>query len=373
MNFFNFRQFKNKESIKKKKIAASTNFTKIINPKITDFWAVRSKLIELLNNNNFYANLAFRVRQSFLSNDFSIKVNTQQAQQFINQNLINIRELIYYLERDGFALYDITNKSFIDIGTKSIKSIEKLPNGFYNIELEYKEKLSNIYIFSYTFADRFIKLQFDYTDLQNCVPLFETLEHIERNLLIITEILGRPIQVFRLTEGDRDNLSEILENGQYKLGDALLLDKDSSYDIKSIKVENVQILLDQKIGILKLLSANIGIPIFLLGYPELMSNRATAIEMLEQIRISTNQEVYSIKNALKDFYYLLLTNNKFLIDKNDLIINYRVETKYLIEEKMQTLFKLYELGTISLETLLSNVNSIDLNVENEIEKIGESL
>jgi len=56
---------------------------------------------------------------------------------------------------------------------------------------------------------------------------------------------------------------------------------------------------------------------------------------------------------LKDFYYWLLKNNSIIIDYNDLKINYRVETKYLIEEKMNILFKLYELGAISLETSLS--------------------
>jgi hypothetical protein len=374
VNFFIFRKPKQEEIQKKSITASSTNLIrKIVNPKITDFWATRSKFLELLNNNNFYVNLAFRIRQSFLSNDYTVSATTKQAQQFINQNLLNIKELVYYLERDGFAIYDLKTSTFIDIFNKKIKNIERLDNGFFNIELDYKEKLNNVYVFSYTLVGRLLQNQFDYTDLHNCVPLFERLEQLESILVIITEILGHPIQIFRLTESDRDNLIEVLENGKYKLGDVLLLDKDSNYEIKSIKVENVQILLDQKLEILKLLSATIGLPIYLLGYPELMSNRATATEMLEQIRVSTNQEVYSIKNNLKDFYYWLLKNNNIIIDYNDLKINYRVETKYLIEEKMNILFKLYELGAISLETFLSHINSIDLNVDQEIKKIGESL
>jgi len=374
MNFFIFRKPKQEEIQKKSITASSTNLIrKIVSPKITDFWATRNKFLELLNNNNFYANLAFRIRQSFLSNDYTVSATTNQAQQFINQNLLNIKELVYYLERDGFAIYDLKTSTFIDIFNKKIKNIERLDNGFFNIELDYKEKLNNVYVFSYTLVGRLLQNQFDYTDLHNCVPLFERLERLESILAIITEILGHPIQIFRLTESDRDNLIEVLENGQYKLGDVLLLEKDSNYEIKSIKVENVQILLDQKLEILKLLSATIGLPIYLLGYPELMSNRATATEMLEQIRVSTNQEVYSIKNNLKDFYYWLLKNNSIIIDYNDLKINYRVETKYLIEEKMNILFKLYELGAISLETFLFHINSIDINVEQEIKKIGESL
>jgi hypothetical protein len=374
VNFFIFRKPKQEEIQKKSITASSTNLIrKIVNPKITDFWATRNKFLELLNNNNFYVNLAFRIRQSFLSNDYTVSATTKQAQQFINQNLLNIKELVYYLERDGFAIYDLKTSTFIDIFNKKIKNIERLDNGFFNIELDYKEKLNNVYVFSYTLVGRLLQNQFDYTDLHNCVPLFERLEQLESILVIITEILGHPIQTFRLTESDRDNLIEVLENGKYKLGDVLLLDKDSNYEIKSIKVENVQILLDQKLEILKLLSATIGLPIYLLGYPELMSNRATATEMLEQIRVSTNQEVYSIKNNLKDFYYWLLKNNNIIIDYNDLKINYRVETKYLIEEKMNILFKLYELGAISLETFLSHINSIDLNVDQEIKKIGESL
>lgn len=365
MNFFS-RKVKDAATKTYKFFASIPNLFK--NNNNFNFWEARTKVVNNLKTNDFYYNLFFRIRLSLLSNEYKVILKNESNYNYIKDYLVDIRELVYYLERDGFAVYDIKNKSFIDIDSYEIKSISKNKNGLYDIELGYRNVISNCYIFSYTFESKKLNNDFDFTDLQFVSQLIEKLNAIDVNLQLITELLGKPVVQFNLTDDDLENLLNELNKNSFKLGDILFFRKDSNLEFKSLKIDNVKFLLEQRVEYLKLITSAIGIPIFLIGYPELMSNRATATEMLELIRIATKLEVQAIKKELQNFFYTILTLQNVIVDKDDITINYNVDSKYLIEEKNEILFRSYELGAISLRTFLENLSILNVDVSNEIEK-----
>ncbi len=365
MNFF-LRKVKDTATKTYKFFASIPNLFR--NNNNFNFWEARTKVVNNLKINDFYYNLFFRIRLSLLSNEYKVILKNESNYNYIKDYLVDIRELVYYLERDGFAIYDIKNKSFIDIDSYEIKNISKNKNGLYDIELGYRNVISNCYIFSYTFESKKLNNDFDFTDIQFVSQLIEKINTIDVNLQLITELLGKPVVQFNLTDDDLENLLNELNKNSFKLGDILFFRKDSNLEFKSLKIDNVKFLLEQRIEYLKLITSAIGIPIFLIGYPELMSNRATATEMLELIRIATKLEVQAIKKELQNFFYTILTLQNVIVDKDDITINYNVDSKYLIEEKNEILFRSYELGAISLQTFLENLSILNVDVSNEIEK-----
>jgi hypothetical protein len=121
----------------------------------------------------------------------------------------------------------------------------------------------------------------------------------------------------------------------------------------------------------KMISGTTGVPVHFLGLPDLMSNRATADNLMELVAASTSKE----RQIWGGTYYEIL--EKAMVKRNaETKIGARLDPKkvkviipYVTEAAWQKIIDvylpLYTNGAISLETLLSQVPGMDVDAEIE--------
>jgi len=341
-------------------------------PSDYNFWQAYRKIHDYLENSFFYAEMAYNIRQSFFNSDHSIITQNTSTLEFLNTNKINTFRLTSLLERDSFAIYSFESQNFIEISpSQKISNID--PENF-SVTLNNNAKINNVFVFHYgTIQDTSLS---EKNKIMKAIQLFDHLKNIENIINIIQTIFGNVTLVFKSDVSTLKNLAEQLSD--WSLGQALFLSNNSDVQFLSLEYKNLELLFEQRMYYLKLLSNFIGIPIFLLGFPELMSNRATASEYLELVNITTQAEVNKIKSMLQHFYKVLLKRNNALIPE-DLTIEYRIQNRIVEDYLFDKLYKMKTENLISTSTFLNKVGFIEnpqeeiAKINNEIRGIGESL
>lgn len=123
----------------------------------------------------------------------------------------------------------------------------------------------------------------------------------------------------------------------------------------------------------KIISASTGIPVHFLGYVDLMSNRATAQELMEMVNATTLHEREIWKGKMKQLciraveMYNEMTGSALSIDGIDVSIP--VVTMSQIDLVSNVYGNLYNLGAISMQTLRQMIPGI--NPEEEAELIAK--
>lgn len=171
------------------------------------------------------------------------------------------------------------------------------------------------------------------------------------------------------------NTNKEVQGRRFRLGDSFAAPADMS--ILGIDASGIESLKAQIINDNQTISGMQGIPIYLLGYPELMSNRSTGIEMAESIRNKTLFERSATESAIKEMYQKMVRlHNKLnsaTIDPNS--INVFIPVSSMIEQKliMDTFSTLRDSGAISNLTLWEMLPDIDPELEKkrlEEQKLG---
>lgn len=122
------------------------------------------------------------------------------------------------------------------------------------------------------------------------------------------------------------------------------------------------------------ISGATGVPVHFLGHPELLSNRATAENLLELIELSTGKERKIWVGAYEELFQkaILMHNEEFHGNLNPEAVT--AEIPFTSSQNLNTIeevyLPMYVEGAMSLQQLLSYVAELDVEVE--VERIKEN-
>ncbi|MHA1225220.1 MAG: hypothetical protein ACTSPV_00590 [Candidatus Hodarchaeales archaeon] len=207
-----------------------------------------------------------------------------------------------------------------------------------------------------------------------CLTQIENLDRALRDWREINHIFGGPILYGKCeTEQEVNKMLDSFQDKNFKIkrvtagtGDLKFITLDTS-NIESIEKEIVTNA--------KLISGNTGIPIHFLGFPELMSNRATAENLMEMIIAATTKEretwigAYEeiIKKAMKMYnnaLYLGMSKAKQL-NPDKIRVNIPIITKDHYERIEKIFLPACIAGKISDEAFLEQIPGMDVDMELE--------
>jgi len=210
--------------------------------------------------------------------------------------------------------------------------------------------------------------------IMSCLTQIENLDRALRDWREINHIFGGPILYGKCeTEQEVNKMLDGFKDRNFKIkrvtagtGDLKFITLDTS-NIESIEKEIVTNA--------KLISGNTGIPIHFLGFPELMSNRATAENLMEMIIAATTKEretwigAYEeiIKKAMKMYnnaLYLGMSKAKQL-NPDKIRVNIPIITKDHYERIEKIFLPACIAGKISDEAFLEQIPGMDVDMELE--------
>ena len=120
----------------------------------------------------------------------------------------------------------------------------------------------------------------------------------------INRIFAAPTPTF--TTPDKQTAKEYnawLDGGNFRIGKALVIGgQDVSYALVGWKGDGYTTLKEETQALAKTISGTTGIPVHFLGYPELLSNRDTAENLIELIVLSTNKERNTWMGAYEELF-----------------------------------------------------------------------
>ena len=179
-----------------------------------------------------------------------------------------------------------------------------------------------------------------------------------------------PTPVFEMqTEEGAVIVKKYIKDENWKVGKALVI-AGGEYKLVGLPPGALDSINDEIIMSLKFLSGKSSIPVHFFGFPELLSNRATADNLLELMFIG----VSDIRLIWKGFYEEL--NSKVLskykkeegqgdFDINRIKVELPLPTEKQMQELRETWLPLWLQGAITLDTFLSKIVGIDAEKEKE--------
>ena len=109
-----------------------------------------------------------------------------------------------------------------------------------------------------------------------------------------------------ITAPDKQTAKEInewIEDGNWRIGMMLILGGiDVDFELKGWRGDGYTTLKEETQALIKTISGTTGIPVHFLGYPELLSNRDTAENLIELIVLSTDKERNTWMGAYEELF-----------------------------------------------------------------------
>ncbi|MCK6381879.1 MAG: phage portal protein [Leptospiraceae bacterium] len=172
--------------------------------------------------------------------------------------------------------------------------------------------------------------------------------------------------ISNIIRGKTEDTSNPNESGKrWKIGEGLAI-KGKAYSLQ-FNVQGVESLKDEITANAQKISGHTGIPIFLLGFPELMSNRATAKELAEGIRNKTQTERLIWQEKIKELYtkifYLNNQINGTLLNPETLRVTIPPVSTAEIEQLISVYEPLANRKIISNQTYREMLPDIDPEIE----------
>ncbi len=120
----------------------------------------------------------------------------------------------------------------------------------------------------------------------------------------INRIFAAPTPTFTTPdETTAKKFNEWIDGGNFRIGKALVIGgQDVSYDLVGWEGDGYTTLKEETQTLAKTISGTTGIPVHFLGYPELLSNRDTAENLIELIVLSTNKERNTWMGAYEELF-----------------------------------------------------------------------
>lgn len=188
-------------------------------------------------------------------------------------------------------------------------------------------------------------------------------------------IHSNPFPVFECeSEKEAGKINKMLESVNWRAGKAIATTAKVKY--LSTDTNHSENIVKEVIAKLKTISGNTGVPVHFLGLPDLMSNRATADNLMELIWASTRREREIFEGAYTEMVRkAMLLNNEASKTQPGIDVSNFDPAKIEIQipeisanewENIQNVYlPLFKANAISLHTLLSKIPEIDIEDEEE--------
>lgn len=302
----------------------------------------KNVLSEIINSESFYKKIHFLTEILELQNH-AVVIFTK------NENTIDFDFLDLY-DYD----YDITDGKVVL--KQNGKDVELNEDEYLLLNYSYKNKFTNSLV-------------------ARTLTILNKIEQVENEIRKIHSIFVKQVPVIKFEDEHRiQQFINFTQNQRFELGDSLLLLKTEDFDFKRPDLNNLEYLFKEKLFLYQELSSLVGIPIFLLGFPELIGGgRATAKEYIELISSSIKKNRLLFKKFLeKILRRILYLRNKLFLETNDLNTKIDIfipETiNSIIFETLDAINEMRTNNLISHETYL-NLNPFIRDTKDEIAKI----
>ena len=187
----------------------------------------------------------------------------------------------------------------------------------------------------------------------------------------INSLFAAPTPVFtcdsqQLAEDVKDQIT----NRNWRIGKAIVL-YGGRLELVAYKGEGYSTIQKATEADVQVISGATGVPVHFLGHPELLSNRATAENLLELIELSTEKERKTWVGTYEELFQkaIIMYNAAFKQNLNPMAIDAKIPFTSSAGLKLiqDVYLPMYMANTMSLTQLLSYVGEID--VDEEIERI----
>jgi len=208
-----------------------------------------------------------------------------------------------------------------------------------------------------------------------CLTQIDNLDKALRDLREINRLFASPVPVLKFEDpADAKQAQEDLDKINWKIKKVFSTSGIFSYVQPS--TQGVDALIQEIINLAKLISGATGVPVHFLGLPDLLSNRATAENLMELIYASTLKERIIWTGAYKEILAKAIeiynAQNKTTLDVSrlDVEIQFISEKNWSIIEKIFVPLALG--GKISDHLLLSKIPGINVEEEEARQKENEA-
>ena len=186
----------------------------------------------------------------------------------------------------------------------------------------------------------------------------------------INSLFASPTPTFTFAEAkDAETFSKQIIN--WKIGKRVAIKGDFKYVVPDISFSSN--LKEEILMKLKSLSGNTGVPVHFIGLPDLMSNRATAENLMELIWASTRNEREIWESAYTEIVRkaMLMRNLKRksnILDPRKVKVEIPEISSSDWEQLEKVYMPLFKFGAISLHLLLSKIPNINIEEEEKRQK-----
>lgn len=189
----------------------------------------------------------------------------------------------------------------------------------------------------------------------------------------INSLFAAPTPTFMVeTVEECERIQAWIKETNWRIGKAIVI-ANGKFDLVCYSGEGFTTLKNALEADVTTVSGSTGVPVHFLGHPELLSNRATAISLLELIEMSTNKERDIWEGGYEELFQkaIILYNDAFNTGLNPDAVTAKIP--FISSAKLEFIQKvylpMYTENTISLETFLSYLTDVD--VDEEIKRIEE--
>lgn len=217
------------------------------------------------------------------------------------------------------------------------------------------------------FGGRVHKPDSPYPKCAKCLTQIDYLDAAIRDWREINRLFAAPVPDFEFADADQaQKAATAIDKINWKTKKAI--SHTGTFSFKAPDMAGTQSLENEIITLSKMISGTTGVPVHFLGLPDLMSNRATADNLMELVSASTNRE----RSIWKGVYQSIITkamaiwneqSQKTQLDPTLLTVDIPYITQETWTKIKDVYLPLYNSSAISLQTLLAQIPEVDVEAE----------
>jgi len=312
------------------------------------------------------------VKNFFEANDLDEEIPVE----FCKESLIEGKFLCKLIPNKDKETVEIRHISFTDTSYKieteqdDYKHYTKV---IYKVKSADKTLNENEFVYK-RFGGRLSKVNDTPPKLATILRNIEDLDKALWDLRKINHLFASPTPTFECeTKEEADNLWKKLKKVNWKIGKLLI--STAKFNLVEYSGAGKDGLITEIETQAKIISGTTGVPVHFLGLPNLLSNRATAENMMESLYTSTAKDRKTWIGAFEEIISkaLVMANKNF--NQNYPLDAIGVQIPFITAAKMKELVEiwlpLYTAGVITLKTMLSKVPEVD-ETEEENSLVNEA-
>lgn len=320
---------------------------------------------DFINRNKFQKLLIYISQLLEIQGNVLLKIIKRKEENRYNFyiRIYNYSNYPYSFEKDSEGIIKEAIIYTMDFTTRKIYERLNEEDFFYIILYGNEDIMNTSYVSSLPPVAYALK------DIENIVKVKEDIRNIHN-------IFAHPIPFFKSDDYmSKEAMMNAIKNANWKIGHSLFFSQGEDFDFKQASLQGIESLEKEKVSLYQEISGSTGIPIFLLGFPELIGGgRATAQEFAEAINVSTSQQRTTTQEYLKYLImHIIKLNNKYnneILSTDDIIVRVPETSLHLIRTQIEMLNTMYDRRTISLKTYLKN-NPLIENSQDEMRQLEE--